>query len=332
MRSPPRVSSKSVAVRMKRRSSPAISRKASPIRGAIPSSVALTYSSSTTMNEMVLACSVPSLARASSWIFRSASLMRSSPVSRRRTVATVINVPSLSFPVNASSPSWSCGGTGAASISACETDSKLSTCKRSLYSSEGPMRASLGVSSGFTAGSSAMSMSKASICERPAGVIPSPRKRTVVTRASPESEKSLSISSSASATALPCGSVSAVSGGGARRSAPAPSATVMTRSTRIVTHGRAVTSRLSQSSTLLIASLSPWDNPGAQDIPHWRLSRPSAIPLLPAQRSPGGVGSRPMDSQPARPCRAPCCRTSPGAVPPRPPDRGRTGRSSTEMA
>ena len=73
----------------------------------------------------------------------------------------------------------------------------------------------------------------------------SPRKRRVTTLTSPVSPKSSSISVRASATALPFGSVAAISGGGARSVDPAPSRTVAMRSTASVMYGRAVISRLS---------------------------------------------------------------------------------------
>ena len=118
------------------------------------------------------------------------------------------------------------------------------------------MTESVAVRSSPTPGSVTMRLSSPSICESPSGVSASPRKSSVVTRASPESEKSSSISAIAFATAFPCGSVSDVSGGGARRSAPRPSNTVMMRTTRIVNQGRAVTTLLNVSSNLLIAYLS----------------------------------------------------------------------------
>ena len=54
MKSPVSVSSRSERVRMKSRTSMAMSRSARPIRGAMPSSVALLYSSSKTVGEMLL--------------------------------------------------------------------------------------------------------------------------------------------------------------------------------------------------------------------------------------------------------------------------------------
>ena len=125
--SPNRVRSRSEMVRIKSRSIPAIMSSARPMRGAIPSSVALLYSSSTIIVEMLLTCSGPSSSSASLSIRLSASATRSSPVSRRRTMAMATSVPSVSVPVSASSAARSAGGAGASSTCCRVTDSKLST-------------------------------------------------------------------------------------------------------------------------------------------------------------------------------------------------------------
>ena len=84
-----------------------------------------------------------------------------------------------------------------------------------MTSPEGAIIGLTGASNSPTLGSVAISLIREFICERPAGVRASPRKSSVTTLASPESRKSSSISCKASATALPWGSVAAVSGGGA---------------------------------------------------------------------------------------------------------------------
>ena len=71
--SPPRVSNRSETVRMKSRISAAISRNAPPISGAIPSSVALLYSSSITTGETLLTLSEPSSVLANSLTVREAA-------------------------------------------------------------------------------------------------------------------------------------------------------------------------------------------------------------------------------------------------------------------
>ena len=267
-KSPASVSNRSEIVRMKTRISAAISRKASPSRGAIPSSVALLYSSSITTGETLLTRRGPSSRAANSWILRSASSIRSSPVSSRRMVAIAIGVPSESLPVNASSAARISGGPRIESISAWDTDSKPSTWSRASTSSEGAMTGSEGASNTPTLGSPTMSSTRSSIWESPPGVSASPRKRSVMTFAS-ESPKNSSISARTLAMSLPSGRVAAVSGGGASRVVPAPSAAVMTRRARSVRYGRTVTSRRNQPSILLMSwtrslHLLPPDSPKAR--------------------------------------------------------------------
>ncbi len=103
--SPASVSSISERVRRKSTSNAAISSSASPMSGSIPCSVACLYSSSITTGEMLLARNEPSAASAASLIVRSAISMRSSPVSRSRTMATATCVPSASVPDIAASAS-----------------------------------------------------------------------------------------------------------------------------------------------------------------------------------------------------------------------------------
>ena len=256
MRRPTSVSTRSEIVRMKTTIRAIISRNASPIRGNIPSSVAFLYSSSITTDEILLTCNGPSSSDARSRILRSASSIRSSPVSRKRMMAIATGVPSVSVPVIASIASRISGGPRAESMSDCVTDSKPSTWRRSLSSNEGATTGSVGASKSPTLGSLTTSRTRASICVSPSGVSASPRKRSVTTLASPASPKRSSSSTKASATAFPWGRVAFVSGGGARRVVPAPSATVMMTRMRRVTYGRAVTSRLSLSSIVLMACYS----------------------------------------------------------------------------
>ena len=201
----------------------------------MPSSVAFLYSSSTTMKEIVLTASGPSSCVASAWILLSASLMRSSPVSRSRMVAMVTCVPSVSVPVIASMAARICGEWTTESIWAWSTDSNPSTCSDPSMNSDGAATGLSGTTRPDKAASWSMSPIRESICERPDGVIASPRKRSVTTLASPESPKSSSSSSRASATALSSGRVDAVSGIGARLVAPAASRTVMMMRTSMVT-------------------------------------------------------------------------------------------------
>ncbi len=86
-------------VRVKTRSSTAISSSASPISGPIPDSVASLYSSSTITDDRLVTRSGPSSPVASSLIFRSAAWIISSPVSIRRMLAIATCVPSTSVPV-----------------------------------------------------------------------------------------------------------------------------------------------------------------------------------------------------------------------------------------
>ena len=167
------------------------------------------------MNDTLLARSGPSDAAASSLIVRSAPATRSSPVPSRRMLAIAIRVPSASIPVNAARTGWTSGSTRTASICACVTDSKPSTPSTNLISEAGAMTGSAGARSSCTPGSLTTSLRRASIWERPVGVSASPRNRSVTALISPWSPKSSLVSSIASATALPSGSVSAVSGDGA---------------------------------------------------------------------------------------------------------------------
>ena len=219
----------------------------------MPCSVACLYSSSKIAGDRLLTRSGPSSASASSLILRSAATTLSSPVSVRRMLAMATGVPSLSVPVIAARAPWICGALRTESICAWVTDSKSSAWSAAATRDEGATTALAGASSPLTAGSATTASTRASIWERPPGVSASPRKRSVATLKSPESPKSSSISLTASATAWPGGrnATSAPSVGGARRVAPAPSTTVTTRRTAIVTYGRAVTSRLNQPSMLL---------------------------------------------------------------------------------
>ena len=201
------------------------------------------------MNDTLLASSGPSAAAASSLIVRSAPATRSSPVSSRRMLAIATRVPSVSVPVIAARAGWISGSIRTVSICACVTDSKPSTPSRNLTSDEGAMTGSAGARSSRTPGSLTMSLRRTSIWESPAGVSASPRNTSVTALISPWSPKSSLISSIASAMGLLSGSVSAVVGGGARNTAPAPSATVMMKTTRSVIQGRTVTSQLSLPST-----------------------------------------------------------------------------------
>ena len=202
---------------------------------------------------MLVTRSGPSSAIAISSILRSASATRSSPVSRRRIAATATEVPSASVPVIASSRARNAGGPLTLSISACVTDSKSATWSRAMTSIEGAMIGSAGARSSATSGSLTMSSTRPFICASPSGESASPRKRRVTTLTSPDSPKTSSISTSASATALPLGRVAAVSGGGSRNDPPAAITKVTMMRTISVIHGRAVTSRLTQASVLSIA-------------------------------------------------------------------------------
>ena len=124
-----------------------------------------------------------------------------------------------------------------------------------MTSDDGATTGFAGVRSSPTPGSLTMSWMRDAICPSPSGVMASPRNRSVATLTSPESPKSSSIWIKASATALPFGSVAAISGGGARSVPPAPSTRVTMRSTTRVIHGRTVITRLSQLSMLYIAHL-----------------------------------------------------------------------------
>ena len=248
MKRPANVSRRSDRVRMNTSISAAISSSATPTSGAIPSSVALTYSSSTTMVEMLLALRTPSEPSAITLIFRSASAIRSSPVSCNRITATDTGPPSISGPPMAASAPCISGTPRTASISACDTAPNPSAPSAALMTDDGATTESPGASSAAISGSLNISPISPSICERPAGVKASPRKMSVTTLTSPASPNTASISSSVSATALPSGSVASVEGGGARKDAPAPIATVTASNTASVTHGRAVTTKLNLSS------------------------------------------------------------------------------------
>ena len=235
--SPSKVSNRSESVRRKTRSSTAISSSAIPTRGAMPSSVAFRYSSSTTVGEMLLTLSGPSCPTASSWIVRSASGRRSSPVSRRRMVAMAMGVPSVSVPVIAASAPPISGMPVAASISACVIDATPSAWSAAWTMNDGATTASPGASSAATSGSPRMSPSRASIWASPSGVRVSPRKRSVTTLTSPVSSNRSSICRVASATAFPGGrnARAAPSITSARRPVPAASTTVTASRTAIVT-------------------------------------------------------------------------------------------------
>ena len=115
---PVSVINRSDRVRRKSRISAAINSRASPINGPIPDSVASLYSSSIMIGETLLTRSGPSESSARSFTARSASAMRSSPVSRRRMVETVTEVPSVSSPDIAANAPASSGTALIASISA----------------------------------------------------------------------------------------------------------------------------------------------------------------------------------------------------------------------
>ena len=142
------------------------------------------------------------------------------------------------------------------------------------------MTASAGGSSSPTPGSLMMRPSKPSIWASPSGVSTSPRK-TSVTTTTPESPKRVSISSNALATPLSRGRKASFSATGARSASPAANANVTIAMKASVTHGRTVTSQLSQSNTLFMAHYS-----------HYAQGRRQAGPerdrlwLLPERRSP----------------------------------------------
>ena len=227
--------------------------------GPIPSSVAFLYSSSMITGDRLLTRNGPSSATASSLILRSASTILSSPVLLRRMLAIATGAPSVSVPVIASRAPWISGALRTESICACVTDSKPSTWSAAPISNEGATTGLLGVRSSPTPGSLTTSSISASICERPPGVIASPRKMSVATRTSPDALKCSATSFVALAMGCPGGrnATSAPSVGGARNVTPAASTTVTTRRTISVMYGRTVTSQLSLSSILLMVT----DNP-----------------------------------------------------------------------
>ena len=201
---------------------------------------------------MLLTRSGPTLPIASSLILRSAFTTRSSPVSCRRMLPTATGVPSASVPAMTASVSPTPGTLCAESICSCVTPSKLPACSAPLTINEGAKSASVSARMSATSGSAAIPVSRASIWESPAGVSASPRKRSVTTLTSPESSNSSSISAIARATSLSLGSVPSVSSVGSRRFHPMPIRTVTAKRRRRVSHGRAVTSRLTHSSMLCI--------------------------------------------------------------------------------
>ena len=117
---------------------------------------------------------------------------------------------------------------------------------------------STGTRSSATRGSPTMSSVRASICESPAGVSASPRNISVTTLTFLDSPKNSS--SSAAALTMGCSagrnSKDAPSVGGTRRVVPAAITAVMRTITRIVSHGRAVTSRLNRLSISCMEYLS----------------------------------------------------------------------------
>ena len=151
---------------------------------------------------------------------------------------------------------WSSGvartWSSAASICACVTESKSVTWSRGFISNVGAVIASTGGRSSPTPGSLTMRPSKPSIWASPSGVSTSPRK-TSVTTTTLESPKRVSISSNALATPLSRGRKASFSATGARFASPAANTSVTIAMTTSVTHGRTVTSQLSQLSALLIA-------------------------------------------------------------------------------
>ena len=252
--SPSSVSNMSDRARVKSRSRAAISNSASPTSGPIPSSVAFLYASSMIADDRLLTRDAPSSPAASSLILRSASSTRSSPVSRRRTMAIATSVPSVSVPVISASASPTPGTLRAESICSCVTDSKLSTWSTAPISDDGATTGSPGANSATTPGSWTISSNRLSIWERPPGVSASPRKRSVTTITSPESPNRSSISCVASAMGWPGGrkATLAPSVGGRRCAVPITITTVTMRRTRRVSHGRTVTSRLSLPSMLFM--------------------------------------------------------------------------------
>ena len=220
--SPASVSSMSERVRVKTSSSTAISTSARPISGAIPSSVAFLYSSSTTTGDRLLTRSGPSSAAASSLILRSASWTLSSPVSISRMLAIATGVPSVSVPVIAARAAWSSGALRTPSICAWVTEPKSSVCRAAPIRAEGATKGLAGASSSLTLGSPMTAPVRAAIWESPPGVSASPRKRRVTMLTSPDSLKSSAISPVALATGCPGGrkATSAPSVGGARSVEP----------------------------------------------------------------------------------------------------------------
>ena len=261
--SPVSVSSRSESVRRKSSISNAITSSASPSNGSTPRLVAPWYSSSITASDTLRTLSGPSAASARSLIASCASSTASSRVSRRRMVATVTGVPSVSIPVVMSSAvraGWSSGVartcSSAVSICDCVTVSKSATRRRGFISNVGAATASTDGRSSPTPGLLTMRPSKPSIWASPSGVNASPRKTSVTTTTS-ESPKRVSISSNALATPLSRGRKASFSATGARCATPAANTSVTIEMTASVTHGRTVTSQLSQSSTLLMAHHSP---------------------------------------------------------------------------
>ena len=124
--------------------SSAITSSAIPISGSKRDPVASWYSSSTSEIDTLVTLSGPSCPVASSLICSSAFLSGSSSVSRSRTVATPMGVPSLSVPVITWRAARACSASGAvrtyssaASICSCVTEPKSSVWSRAAISSVG---------------------------------------------------------------------------------------------------------------------------------------------------------------------------------------------------
>ena len=163
MTSPDSESSMSAGERVKTRSSTAMSTNASIIRGAIPSSVAFSYSATMISGERDLALSGPSDSIASSLIRVSATRTLSSPVLTSWKLPTAIWVPSTSVPVTAPRVSPIPGAFRTESTCACVTVRRSLTCRTALNREEGAKSGSTGVNISPISGWLAMSASRASI-------------------------------------------------------------------------------------------------------------------------------------------------------------------------